>query len=203
MVILPIAGARLIPLEPHTDPRGRFVELYRRDRMPFEVAQANRTEKRAGCVVGLHFHLKQVDLWYVTRGQIHAVLHDLREGSPTQGVTWQGELDGCEIGAEDRRLCYTSANGVPFDSLEEAMIMASVPRDRALLIPPGVAHGFAALTDCTMIYLIDRTFDPSDELGVAWNDPDIGAEWGIAEPVLSERDRGNPKRRELPPVRVP
>jgi dTDP-4-dehydrorhamnose 3,5-epimerase len=71
---------------------------------------------------------------------------------------------------------------------------------RGVWIPPGVAHGFAALTDLTMTYLVDRYYDPADELGVAWDDPEIGADWGLpasAAVVLSARDRANPSRAAL------
>jgi dTDP-4-dehydrorhamnose 3,5-epimerase len=71
---------------------------------------------------------------------------------------------------------------------------------RGVRIPPGVAHGFAALTDMTMTYLVDRYYDPADELGVRWDDPEIGADWGLPAglaPVLSGRDQTNPSRAEL------
>jgi len=48
---------------------------------------------------------------------------------------------------------------------------------RGVFIPPGVAHGFAALTDMTITYLVDGYYNPEDELGVAWDDPAIGADW--------------------------
>ena len=63
------------------------------------------------------------------------------------------------------------------------------PRHRGVFIPPGVAHGFAALTDMTITYLVDSYYNPADELGVAWDDPAIGADWGITDPILSERDQ--------------
>ena len=66
-----------------------------------------------------------------------------------------------------------------------------------------MAHGFAALTDVTMTYLVDRYYDPDDELGVAWDDPEVGADWGVEEPILSKRDQANPRRSELPPDRRP
>ena len=71
---------------------------------------------------------------------------------------------------------------------------------RGVWIPPGVAHGFSASTDLTMTYLVDRYYDPADELGVAWDDPDISADWALpagTTPVLSTRDRTNPSRAEL------
>ena len=60
-----------------------------------------------------------------------------------------------------------------------------------------MAHGFAALADATVAYLVDGTYDPADELGVAWDDPVIGADWGLVDPVLSDRDRVNPVRADL------
>jgi dTDP-4-dehydrorhamnose 3,5-epimerase len=64
-------------------------------------------------------------------------------------------------------------------------------------IPAGVAHGFQALTDATLTYLVDQPYDASDEYGVAWDDPDIGMPWPMPNPILSERDRTNPKVADL------
>jgi dTDP-4-dehydrorhamnose 3,5-epimerase len=153
----------------HGDERGRFVETYRRQWLPLgrEMVQANRSEKQAGAIVGLHYHLHQADYWYLLRGRARVVLHDLRDGSPTDGATEMLELSGEE--------------------------------DRGLFIPPGVAHGFAALTDLLLWYLVDSYYNPNDELGLAWDDPDVAADWGVADPVLSDRDQANPRRRDLPP----
>ena len=69
---------------------------------------------------------------------------------------------------------------------------------RGVYIPPGVAHGFYALTDMTITYLVDHYYNPEDELGVAWDDPDLGITWPGQNPELSQRDRTNPKRSEIP-----
>jgi dTDP-4-dehydrorhamnose 3,5-epimerase len=153
----------------HGDERGRFVETYRRQWLPLgrEMVQSNRSEKEAGAIVGLHYHLHQADYWYVLRGRARVVLHDLRDGGATDGATEVLELSGDE--------------------------------DRGLFIPPGVAHGFAALTDLLLWYLVDSYYNPNDELGLAWDDPDVAADWGVADPVLSDRDQANPRRRDLPP----
>jgi dTDP-4-dehydrorhamnose 3,5-epimerase len=74
---------------------------------------------------------------------------------------------------------------------------------RGVYIPPGVAHGFYALTDMTITYLVDHYYDPADELGVAWDDPDIAADWQLSDPVVSKRDQTNPARKNLPPGRQP
>ncbi len=157
----------------HGDSRGKFVETYRRQWFALgrEMVQSNRSEKQAGAVVGLHYHLHQADYWYLLRGRARVVLHDLRLGSPTDGATEVVDLTG--------------------------------DHDRGIFIPPGVAHGFAALADLLLWYQVDNYYNPADELGLAWDDPDVAADWGVADPVLSERDRANPRRRELSPALLP
>jgi dTDP-4-dehydrorhamnose 3,5-epimerase len=150
-----------------------FVETYRRSWFPLgrEMVQGNRSDKQAGALVGLHYHLHQADYWYVPRGRALVALSDLREGSPTFGNSLT-----LEIGEHDHR---------------------------GVFIPPGLAHGFAALTDLTMTYLVDQYYNPDDELGVAWDDPALGIAWPFAEPILSKRDRENPRRADIPPARRP
>jgi dTDP-4-dehydrorhamnose 3,5-epimerase len=164
-----IGDVVVVVADAHGDERGRFVETYRRQWFPLgrEMVQGNRSEKQAGAVVGLHYHLHQADYWYVLRGRARVVLHDLREGGSSDGVTETIELDGEE--------------------------------DRGIFIPPGVAHGFAAHTDVLLWYLVDGYYNPADELGLAWDDPDVGADWGVSDPVLSARDRANPRRADIEP----
>ena len=69
---------------------------------------------------------------------------------------------------------------------------------RGLYIPPGVAHGFYAITDATITYLVDNYYNPADELGVAWDDPALGIDWPCDAPILSERDRANPRIADIP-----
>lgn len=73
-----------------------------------------------------------------------------------------------------------------------------------IYIPSGVAHGFLALTDVTLIYVVDNYYDGADELGLIWNDPDIGVDWGTTEmPILSSRDLANPRFGDIAPHRLP
>lgn len=62
---------------------------------------------------------------------------------------------------------------------------------RTLYIPPGVAHGFLALTDVDLIYWVTREYDGTDEHGLAWDDPTAAIPWETNDPVLSARDRSN------------
>ncbi len=68
-----------------------------------------------------------------------------------------------------------------------------------LFIPVGVAHGFVAVTDCTLNYIVNNYYDGGDEFGVAWNDPALNLNWGIDEsPNLSPRDAQSPLLKDIP-----
>jgi dTDP-4-dehydrorhamnose 3,5-epimerase len=112
---------------------------------------------------GLHYHRRQSDAWYVVAGEAQAMLADLRTPSSSPAVV-SVEMTG----------------GQP----------------RVLFIPPGVAHGFLAITDVDLIYWVTHPYDASDEFGVAWDDPVLNAPWKTpdgSDPILSERDRRNPR----------
>jgi dTDP-4-dehydrorhamnose 3,5-epimerase len=72
-----------------------------------------------------------------------------------------------------------------------------------VFVPIGIAHGFVALSDATLTYLVDNYYDGSDELGVAWNDPALGVAWDISNPVLSPRDVQNPLLKDIPRHQLP
>jgi dTDP-4-dehydrorhamnose 3,5-epimerase len=73
-----------------------------------------------------------------------------------------------------------------------------------LFIPVGVAHGFLALSDVTLTYIVDNYYNNGhDENGVAWDDPDVGMEWGITSPLVSPRDLKNPRLRDIRPEHRP
>jgi len=74
---------------------------------------------------------------------------------------------------------------------------------RGLYIPRGVAHGFYAITDATITYLVDNYYNPADELGVAWDDPELDIPWPGDAPILSDRDRANPRIADIPADLVP
>jgi len=59
----------------------------------------------------------------------------------------------------------------------------------AIYVPAGVAHGFYAPEGLTLIYLVTNVYDGSDELGFAFDDPDVDVPWPDPEPVVSHRDR--------------
>lgn len=69
---------------------------------------------------------------------------------------------------------------------------------KQLLIPRGFGHGFVTLTDqVEFMYKADNYYAPQADGGIRWNDPDIGVEWEIAKPILSEKDKKNPWLKEV------
>jgi dTDP-4-dehydrorhamnose 3,5-epimerase len=72
-----------------------------------------------------------------------------------------------------------------------------------LYIPPGVAHGFYALSPSIMTYLVDQYYDNSDEKGIRWNDPALDLDWGARDPIVSTRDQENPPLADIPASLLP
>jgi dTDP-4-dehydrorhamnose 3,5-epimerase len=69
---------------------------------------------------------------------------------------------------------------------------------RQLFVPVGFAHGFCVLSDeADVNYKVSSYYDPATEAGIAWNDPDVGVEWTISDPQLSERDKNTPPLAEV------
>ena len=162
MTSIGIDGVQIVDLTSHSDDRGAFTELYRREWVPGarEMVQGNLSQSRTGVLRGLHFHRRQADYWVVLDGDAIVGLFDLRAGSPTEG--------------------------------EPATIRLDASEPRGLYIPAGVAHGFASESEVRLLYLVDEPVDGSDEAGIAWDDPGLGISWPRTHPILSARDRVNP-----------
>ncbi len=62
-----------------------------------------------------------------------------------------------------------------------------------LMVPRGFAHGYVTLTDgAEFMYKVDAPYSPADDGGIAWNDPEIGIDWPVSDPILSEKDAVQP-----------
>ena len=75
--------------------------------------------------------------------------------------------------------------------------MLSGENNRQLWVPPGFVHGFCVTGDsATVQYKCTDLYAPNDEIGVRWNDPEIGIDWPVKEPLLSKKDAAAPKLRD-------
>jgi dTDP-4-dehydrorhamnose 3,5-epimerase len=78
-------------------------------------------------------------------------------------------------------------------------VLLSAREQNQVYIPAGFAHGFLALADTVQfLYKCSDFYDPRDEHGIIWNDPDLGIRWGIANPLISEKDSRYPKLADVP-----
>jgi dTDP-4-dehydrorhamnose 3,5-epimerase len=166
-------GVVLIEPDVHGDDRGFLVETWRRDRwaglgVDVDFAQHNHSRSVKGTLRGLHFQ--------TSPGQAKLVrcmrgrIFDVAVDLRRESPTF-GRWEGHELDDE---------------------------RHRQLLVPVGFGHGFCVLSEVADVsYLLSSPYDPATEAGIAWDDPDVGVEWPIAEPLLSERDRGAPRLSEV------
>ena len=168
-----IAGVLVVEPDVHGDERGLFVETYRRSWFP--AGREMVQSNRADRQAGAVVGL-------------HYHLH--------QADYWYVPRGRARVVLHDLRV------GSPTDRATLTTDLGE-PGHVGLFIPPGVAHGFAALTDMTITYLVDQYYNPADELGVAWDDPDVAADWGVTDPVLSTRDVANPARSAIPDALQP
>jgi len=156
------------------DARGFFLETYQLQRFAdlgiHDVfVQDNHSRSRKGTVRGLHYQVSHAQ----------AKLCRVVEGEV---------LDV----AVDIRL--GSPNFGKWTS-----ILLSAEKQNQIFIPQGFAHGFAALTDTVQfLYKCSDFYDPASEHGIIWNDPDLAIDWGIADPLISEKDAKFPTLAAMP-----
>jgi len=162
-----IAGVWHVRPDVHNDARGCFVETYRRSWIP-----GGREMIQAN----------RADRAGRSLVGLHYHLH--------QADYWYVPSGTARVVLHDLRA------GGPTDGATETFDLGG-DEHPGVFIPPGVAHGFAAATSMTITYLVDGYYNAADELGVAWDDPEIAADWGFTDPVMSDRDANNPKRAEI------
>jgi dTDP-4-dehydrorhamnose 3,5-epimerase len=87
---------------------------------------------------------------------------------------------------------------------QSAAVILSDTNFRQFYIPPGFAHGFCVLSETAIFaYKCTDFYNPSTEGGVLWNDPDLDIRWTIENPLLSEKDKANPRLKDIPPDKLP
>jgi len=83
-------------------------------------------------------------------------------------------------------------------------VVLSEKNKRQIYIPAGFAHGFCVLSESAyVLYKCSDYYSPESEGGIIWSDPDLSIEWGIDEPILSEKDTSYPRLKDIPSKRLP
>ncbi len=169
-----IDGVKFVQLKPFTDARGRFLETFRTEWFPERSWQIVQTN-RSDSIAG------------VLRG-LHYHFKQVDYWYVPSGVI--------RVGLADLRPASPTY-------LQSETIEIGDTNQMGVFIPCGVAHGFYAVTNATLTYLVDNYYDGGDELGVAWNDPALGVAWGVDDPILSDRDRANSRLADIDAAYLP
>jgi dTDP-4-dehydrorhamnose 3,5-epimerase len=170
-----IRGVQVAELAAHGDSRGCFAEVFRKEWFPHRPWDAVQ--------------------WSRSESQAGALrgLHYHHR----QVDYWHCAAGTMRVGLADLRLTSPTRGATETIVLDQSAL-------RAVYIPAGVAHGFYAVTAVLLFYLVDSYYDGTDELGVAWDDPDLGLDWGLAGvPIVSARDRANPRAASLAEHHLP
>jgi dTDP-4-dehydrorhamnose 3,5-epimerase len=161
---LEIPGVILIESQRFTDARGFFMELYKASEFATHgipaFIQDNRSHSVHGVLRGLHYQL------------------------PPKA---QGKL----VMAFSGRVFDVAADIRPDSPTYKKWVGVELSADngRMLYIPPGLAHGFCVLSkEADVVYKVTEEYTVELDRGIAWNDPEIGVQWPIAEPIVSTRD---------------
>ncbi|QJA05890.1 dTDP-4-dehydrorhamnose 3,5-epimerase [Thermosulfurimonas marina] len=155
------------------DERGFFMETYKAsefkaNRIPYDFVQDNHSRSQRGVLRGLHYQLRPMEQGKLVRC-MRGRIWDVAVDI-RKGSPWYGKWVAVELSEENKLMLW---------------------------VPPGFAHGFVALEDGTeVIYKVTKEYAPELDRGIIWNDPDLGIEWPIEDPILSEKDRKQPRLRD-------
>jgi len=158
------AGVLLIEPDVYGDERGFFMETYRQDKyhdagMHCRFVQDNFSSSIQGSIRGLHFQIQYPQAKLVQAA--YGEIYDVAIDIRPGSPSF-GRYAGVSLSAKNRR---------------------------QLFVPEGFAHGFCVLgeTACVM-YKCSDYYHPEDEMGILWNDPEIGIKWPVTSPIVSAKD---------------
>jgi dTDP-4-dehydrorhamnose 3,5-epimerase len=170
---LEIPGVILIESRRFTDTRGFFLELYKASEF---VAHGIPTFIQDNCSHSVHG---------VLRG-LHYQLPPKAQGKLV--MAFSGRVFDVAVDIRQHSPTYRKWVGVEL----------SADNGHMLYIPPGLAHGFCVLSEETdFVYKVTEEYAPELERGIIWNDPEIGIQWPIAEPIVSPRDAQLPSLEQV------
>lgn len=173
-----LPGVMIVEPRVFGDPRGYFMETWQRERyrdagLPETWVQDNLSRSSRGVLRGLHLQCPG------PQGKLVSVLDgevfDVAV-DVRPGSTHFGRWTGALLSSENHRQFY---------------------------VPEGFAHGFVVLSPSALfVYKCTSGYVPAAEVGVIWDDPDIGIRWPLADPTLSAKDAALPRLRDIPTDRL-
>lgn len=169
-----VPGVLLVQVDKFADARGSFFESYHKERyaqhgIPSEFVQDNVSTSVKGVLRGLHFQNPH------PQGKLVQVL---------QGEVFDVAVD-LRVGSPTFRKWFG--------------IVLSEGNGTQMYIPEGCAHGFLTLSDRAIFsYKCTRLYNKPSDRSLRWDDPEIGIEWPIKEPLLSDKDRAGSLLKDMP-----
>jgi dTDP-4-dehydrorhamnose 3,5-epimerase len=181
MRVVPTELPEVLVIEPQIfgDSRGYFLESWNQARygevgVPETFVQDNLSLSRRGTLRGLHFQQPQA------QGKLITVL---------EGIVFDVAVD-VRVGS-------------PRFAKSVSMTLTGEDK-RQVYIPPGFAHGFCVVSETALfMYKCTAAYAPEAEVGLIWNDPDLGIHWPIEKPTLSVKDSSLKRLRDLDRSRLP
>ncbi|MCK9616263.1 MAG: dTDP-4-dehydrorhamnose 3,5-epimerase [Lentimicrobiaceae bacterium] len=171
MEIIPTEIPDVLIIKPAVfkDDRGYFFESYNQDKfsaqgLNLHFVQDNESKSQKGVLRGLHFQNPPYAQGKLVRVMKGAVIDVAVD--IRKGSPWYGKWVSIELN-EDNKFMYW--------------------------VPEGFAHGFVTLTDDTVFfYKCTNMYNKASEGSLRWNDPDLNVQWGVNNPILSEKDKVSP-----------
>ncbi|MBE4973820.1 dTDP-4-dehydrorhamnose 3,5-epimerase [Serratia sp. X10] len=161
-----IHGVKIVQPKVFGDARGFFLETFEKKRyqaaldIDFDFVQDNHSRSSKGVLRGLHF--QKIN----PQGKLVRVV--------------RGEVFDVVVDIREDSPTYGAWEGV----------VLSEENKTQFWIPPGLAHGFVVLSDIADFeYKCTDYYNPAHEGCLLWNDPDVGIEWPLNDPLLSEKDK--------------
>ena len=164
----PLAGAFIVEMEPIEDERGFFarsfcVDEFKRLGLDCTIAQCNVSfNRKAATLRGMHFQIEPHAEAKLVRCTMGSIFDVIVDLREDSPTRYQ--WFGNELTCVNRQ---------------------------GLFVPTGFAHGFQTLADNSeVIYQMSVSYHSASARGLRWNDPKIGIRWPLADPIVSENDRG-------------
>jgi dTDP-4-dehydrorhamnose 3,5-epimerase len=173
-----LAGIQIIEPRVFHDDRGWLFESwseqrYREAGIAASFVQTNHSHSKAGVVRGLHYQLGSGQSKLIS--VVRGRILDIAVDLRRGSPTFGQHIQE-ELSAENRRQVF---------------------------IPAGFAHGFMALEDSDVLYMMSDVYRPELERGIAWHDPALGLPWPDSGGILSEKDRALPLLADMAPADLP